>query len=269
MDYENIILEKRDGIATLTLNRPAKLNALSSALLADFSNALDDVNEDHDVRVLVLTGAGRAFSAGFDITPGGAYEERPATAHWDATHAAPRTIMKLWHLRQPTISAVNGYALAAGNVLAMTADIVVASEDAKFGEPEIRHVAHSPAIMLPYMIPLRHLHWLYYTGDTIDARTAEKWNMVNMVVPADDLMAEARKVAERIAMVPPYAAQTMKRSIKATYEKMGFSEAFEHHLMLRMMESNATDVPEKEALDAIRQEQGLKEFLEARDGPFR
>ena len=269
MDYENIILEKRDGIATLTLNRPAKLNALSSALLAEFSDALDDVSEDHDVRVLVLTGAGTAFSAGFDITPGGAHGDRPATAHWDATHAPARTIMKLWHLRQPTISAVNGYALAAGNVLAMTADIVVASEDAQFGEPEIRHVAHSPAIMLPYMIPLRHLHWLYYTGDTIDARTAEKWNMVNMVVPADDLMAEARKVAERIAMVPPYATQTMKRSIKATYEKMGFSEAFEHHLMLRMMESSATDVPEKAALDAVRQDSGLKAFLEARDGPFR
>ena len=269
MDYENIILEKRDGVATLTLNRPEKLNALSAALLAEFSDALDVVDGDHDVRVLVLTGAGRAFSAGFDITPGGAHEERPATAHWNAAHAAPRTIMKLWHLRQPTISAVNGYALAAGNVLAMTADIVVASESAQFGEPEIRHVAHSPAIMLPYMIPFRHLHWLYYTGDTIDARTAEKWNMVNMVVPAADLMTEAGKVAERIAMVPPYAAQTMKRSIKATYEKMGFSGAFEHHLMLRMMESGAADVPEKEALDAVRQESGLKAFLESRDGPFR
>ena len=123
--------------------------------------------------------------------------------------------------------------------------------------------------MLPYMIPFRHLHWLYYTGDTIDARTAERWNMVNMVVPAADLMTEARRIAERIAMVPPYAAQTMKRSIKASYEKMGFSEAFEHHLMLRMMESSAADVPEKEALDGIRQEQGLRAFLEARDGPFR
>ena len=71
---------------------------------------------------------------------------------------------------------------------------------------------------MPYMIPCRHLHWLYYTGDTIDARTAEKWNMVNKVVPAESLMEEAHRVAARIAMVPPYAAQTMKRSIKGTYE---------------------------------------------------
>ena len=123
--------------------------------------------------------------------------------------------------------------------------------------------------MLPYMIPLRHLHWLYYTGDTVDAQTAEKWNMVNWVVPADELMDSARKAATRIANVPPYAVQMMKRSIKGTYEKMGFSEAFEHHLMIRMIEAMQPDVPEKEALEAIKQEQGMRAFLEARDALFK
>ena len=269
MGYEFIKLDKSERIATLTLNRPAKMNALSAGLLAEFSDALDDVHNDHDVNALVLTGAGRAFSAGYDISPGQAQTDAPSTAFWDAKHLPARTLMKLWHLRQPTIAAVNGYALAAGNVLAMTADIVIASEDAVFGEPEIRFVAHSPAIMLPFMIPLRHLHWLYYTGDTIDAHTAEKWNMVNRVVAADALMDEARKAAARIANVPPYAVQMMKRSIKATYEKMGFSEAFEHHLLLRMIEAMALDVQEKEALEAIKQEQGMRAFLEARDAPFR
>ena len=269
MTYEFIKLDKSERIATLTLNRPAKRNALSAELLAEFSDALDDVHNDHDVNVLILTGAGRAFSAGYDISPGQAAEDAPATAYWDAKHQPARTLMKLWYLRQPTIAAVNGHALAAGNVLAMTADIVIASEDAVFGEPEIRFVAHSPAIMLPFMIPLRHLHWLYFTGDAIDARTAEKWNMVNWVVPADELMADARKAAARIANVPPYAAQMMKRSIKGTYEKMGFSDAFEHHLMLRMIEAMAPDVPEKEALAAIRENEGMRAFLEARDAPFR
>ena len=268
MDYESIRLEKGDRIATITLDRPEKMNALSAGLLREFGHALDDIQEDHDINVLILTGAGTAFSAGFDISPGQVHPDRPKTADWDATHLAPRTLMKLWHLRQPTISAVHGYALAAGNVLAMTSDIVIASEDAKFGEPEIRHVAHSPAVLLPFMMPFRHMNWLYYTGDTIDAATAEKWNMVNRVVPADQLLSEARQVAERIAKVPPYAVQTMKRSIKGTYDKMGFSEAFEHHLMLRMVEGMAQGVPEKEALDAIRQEHGLRAFLEARDGPF-
>jgi len=269
MAYKVITLDKQDRIAVLTLNRPEKLNALSHDLLEEFTNALDDVQADHDISVLVLTGNGRAFSSGFDMTPGGEHEEEPSTAHWATTHYGPRAIMKLWNLRQPTISAVNGFALAAGNVLAMTADIVIASEDAVFGEPEIRHVAHSPAILLPYMIPFRHLHWLYYTGDTIDAQTAEKWNMVNVVVPADQLMVETMKVAERIAKVPAFATQTMKRSIKGTYDKMGFTDAFEQHLMQRMIEMMTPDVPEKEAFDIIKEEQGLKMFLEARDGPFR
>ncbi len=269
MAYQFITLEKDDRVATLTLNRPEKMNALSAGLLQEFSDALDDVHDDHDVSVLILTGAGRAFSAGFDITPGQHGAERPSTANWDATHLAPRTIMKLWKLRQPTISAVNGYALAAGNVLAMTADIVIASENAVFGEPEIRHVAHSPAILLPFMILFRHMNMLYFTGDTIDARTAEKWNMVNSVVPAGQLLDEARRVAERIARVPSFAVQTMKESIKGTYEKMGFSDAFEHHLMLRMIEGMTPNVPEKEALNDIRQSEGLKAFLDARDGPFR
>ena len=268
MDYQFIKLDKQDRIATITLDRPEKMNALSACLLKEFGDALDDIHEDHDINVVIVTGAGRAFSAGFDISPGGSHEERPSTANWDATHLGPRVIMKLCNIRQPTISAVNGYALAAGNVLAMTADIVIASENAMFGEPEIRHVAHSPAILLPYMIPFRHLHWLYYTGDMIDAQTAEKWNMVNKVVPADQLLDEARQVAERIARVPPFAVQTMKRSIKATYDKMGFSDAFEQHLMLRMMEGMTSDA-DKEALNDIRQEQGLHAFLEARDGPFR
>ena len=268
MAYQYIKLEKQDRIATLTLDRPEKMNALSSGLLGEFSQALDDVHDDHDISVLVLSGAGRAFSAGFDISPGQTYAEKPVTANWDAMHLAPRTIMKLWNLRQPTISAVNGFALAAGNVLAMTADIVIASEDAQFGEPEIRHVAHSPAILLPYMIPFRHLHWLYYTGDIIDAATAEKWNMVNKVVPANELMDEALSIAGRIAKTPPFAVQMMKRSIKGAYDKMGFSEAFEQHLMLRMMEGMTSDA-DKEALNDIRQEQGLHAFLEARDGPFR
>lgn len=269
MAYQFIRLERQGSVAILTLNRPEKRNALSVELVRELGEALDEVNDDHDVSVLILTGAGASFSSGFDIGPGSGKDEVPSTADWDVTNLGPKTLMKLWNLRQPTISAVNGYAVAAGNVLAMTADIVVAAEDAHFGEPEIRHVQHSPAILLPYMIPLRHLHYLYYTGDIIDARTAEKWNMVNKVVPTESLMEEAMKVAERIAKVPPYATQMMKRSIKGTYDKMGFSEAFEQHLMIRMIEIGAPNVPEKLAFDEIRAEHGMRVFLEARDAPFR
>jgi enoyl-CoA hydratase len=268
MAYENILLEKRGGVAKITLNRPEKLNALSQGLLADLRGALDEIEPDHEVRVVLLTGSGRAFSSGFDIAPGQHREEVPATARWEAMHLAPRTLMRFWYLRQPTIAAVNGYAMAAGNVLALACDLVLASETAQFAEPEIRHVAHSPNTFLPFMTFNKHLNWFYLMGDTIDAQTAKEWGLVNKVVPPDQLEAEAWKTAERLAQVPPFAAQHMKRSIHQTYDKMGFTEAFEHHLVMRMVEGLVPGVPEKEQLNKIRDEHGLRAFLEARDRPF-
>jgi enoyl-CoA hydratase/carnithine racemase len=268
MSYENILLEKRDGIARITLNRPEKLNALSQPLLTDLSDACDDIEGDHDVRVVLLTGAGRAFSSGFDIAPGRVRAEVPATAKWEQSEHSARTLLRFWYLRQPTIAAVNGYAMAAGNVLALSCDIVIASRNAVFAEPEIRHVAHSPFTFLPFMTNNKHLNWFYLTGDTIDAQTASDWGLVTKVVPPEDLDAASWQAAERIAKVPPYAAQVMKRSIHQVYDKMGFSESLEHHLLIRMVENDATDIPEKERLHQIRDTAGMRAFLEARDGPF-
>ncbi|MBI2885706.1 MAG: enoyl-CoA hydratase/isomerase family protein [Chloroflexi bacterium] len=269
MDYENIVVEKRDGICKITMNRPEKLNALNGGLLADLWDVTDEIERDQEVRVVILTGSGRSFSSGFDLTPGQERHEVPPTGRWHQTHLAPRTLLKFWYLRQPTIAAVNGHALAAGNVLALSCDLVIASEHAQFGEPEIRHVAHSPATIMPWIIANKHARWLYYTGDTIDAHTAERWNLVNKVVPAEKLEEEAWRAAQRIAQVPPFAVQMMKRSILQDYDRMGFSEAVEGHLMLRMIEGLVPGVEEREHLGQVRQNQGMRAFLEARDGPFR
>jgi enoyl-CoA hydratase/carnithine racemase len=266
--YSNILLEKTEHIAKITLNRPEKLNALSRDLLEDLSAALDEVEADHDVRVVVLTGAGRAFSSGFDIATGQHHDHEASTARWDTQHFAPRTLLRMWYLRQPTIAAVNGYAMAAGNVLALSCDLVIASSAAQFAEPEIRHIAHSPFTFLPFMTHNKQLNWFYLTGDTIDAETAREWGLVNKVVAPGELEAEAWRAAERVALVPPFAAQHMKRSIHQVYDKMGFSESFDHHLVMRMVESLIPDVPEKVELNRIRDAQGLRAFLQARDKPF-
>ena len=265
--FANILLEKREGIAKITLNRPEKLNALSTELLADLRAAFDNIDADHDIRVAILTGAGRAFSSGFDIAPR-ARAEVKATERWDQTHLWPRTVIRPWYVRQPVIAAVNGFAMAAGNVLAMACDIVIASDQAVFAEPEIRHVAHSPFTILPFLTNNKRLNWFYYTGDNLDARTAEQWGLVTKVVSHDQLEAETWSAAQRIAMVPPFAAQIMKQSIRQTYDRMGFYDAFEHHLVIRMAEGLVPGVPEKEQLNKIRDEGGLRAFLEARDGPF-
>src|SRR6266567_1095848 len=268
MPYDNVLLETRGGIARLTLNRPEKLNALSQPLLSDLRQALDEIEADHNIRVVILTGAGRAFSSGFDIAPARARAEVPATALWETSELSARSLLRLWYLRQPTIAAVNGYAMAAGNVLAMSCDLVIAASAAQFAEPEIRHVAHSPFTFLPFMTGNKNLNWFYLTGDTIDAQTAKEWGLVNKVVAPENLESETWSAAERVARVPPYAAQHMKRSIHQVYDKMGFSAAFDHHLVMRMVESLVPDVPEKTELYKLREEQGLRAFLEARDKPF-
>lgn len=270
LEMETLLLDKReDGVAVITMNRPEKLNALSGELLRDLNTALDDVEDDHDVRVVVLTGNGRAFSSGFDLTPGRVREAQAVTARWKNTNAAPKTLLRMWFLRQPTIAAVNGYAMAAGNVLAMSCDILIASDQAQFAEPEIRHVAHSPFTFLPYMTNHKFLHYFYYSGDTIDAQTADRWGLVTKVVPHASLMDETLKLAQRIAKVSPFGVQMAKQSIKQVYDAMGFGQSLERHLMVRQIEGLIHDVPEKEELANIRQTQGLRAFLEARDGPFR
>lgn len=265
MEYENLILEKKNRIARIKLNRPEKLNALSSELLDELDDVCNHLDKDFDTDVVILTGSGRAFCSGFDISPKERHKPS-ATEQWYVTNASAERVNRMHWLRQPVIAEVNGFALAAGNVLAMTCDIVIAAESATFGEPEIRHVAHSPFTVLPYFIPTRHASWLYYTGETIDSKTAERFGMVNIVVPDDQVETVAWRAAETIAKVPPFAVQHMKRSINQTLDKMGWREAFQHHLVMRGWEGGVVGVPEKDELNEIRDRDGLKAFLAHRDG---
>ncbi len=269
-DFETLIYEVGDdGVAQVTLNRPERRNALNHDLLEELEQVFDAVENDDNVRIAVITGAGPAFCAGYDLTPN---QERPtysATERWENTHWQARLVSRPWYSRVPWIAAVDGPAAAAGNVLAMSCDLIVASERAQFGEPEIRHVAHSPHVLLPFITSNRHLREFYYTGDFIDVETAEKWDLVNKVVPAGEALDAAMEMARRIAQVPPFALQMMKRSITAVYDAQGFGKGLDDHLMLRMIESLTPDVPEREHLGKVRVEQGMRAFLDARDGPFR
>ena len=269
-DYETIIYEvDSDGVATITLNRPERRNALSHDLMHELEDAFNSIESDDNVRIAVITGAAPAFCAGYDLTPNQARPTFSATERWDNTHWQAKLVSRPWYSRVPFIAAVDGPAAAAGNVLALSCDLVIASTSAQFGEPEIRHVAHSPHVLLPYLTSNRHLREFYYTGDFIDADKAEKWGLVNKVVPAGTALEEAKQIAKRIAQNPPFALQMMKRSINAVYEAQGFTEGRDDHLMLRMIEGLTPDVPEKEMLAKVRQEQGMRAFLDARDGPFR
>lgn len=272
MTYEYLLFEQTAGIATLTLNRPEKHNALSQGLLAELREVLDQIEAEKDVRVVIITGAGRqAFSTGFDLNPrelaAGAPQDE---ADWNRLIKLNfDTLMRIWNLRQPVIAAVNGHAVAAGSNLALICDITIAAENATFGEPEIRHYALSPLLLLPFLANnSKAMHYLYYTGDTIGAEEARQLGLVSKVVAQDLLMPEALRVAQRIAKVPAYAVQLTKRSIKSAYEMMGFKNTMELHRANDALVIDASQIEEKRRIMQVLQDQGMRAFLEVRDGPF-
>jgi len=273
MPYEYIGIVKEDGVATITLNRPEKHNALSQELLAELRGTFDEIDTDKTVRVVVLTGAGRqAFSTGFDLNPRELTSDAPQDeADWNQLIRLNfETLMRIWNLRQPVVAAVNGHAVAAGSNLALICDVTIAADNATFGEPEIRHFALSPLLLLPYFANnSKAMHYLYYTGDTIGAEEALKLGLVSKVVSQDQLQSEAQRIARRIARVPAYAVQLTKRSIKSAYEMMGFKNAMELHRANDALVIDASQIEEKKKLMGTLMEKGFKAFLELRDGPFR
>ena len=273
MPYEYIGIVKEDGVATITLNRPEKHNALSQELLAELRGTFDEIDTDKTVRVVVLTGAGRqAFSTGFDLNPRELTSDAPQDeADWNQLIRLNfETLMRIWNLRQPVVAAVNGHAVAAGSNLALICDVTIAADNATFGEPEIRHFALSPLLLLPYFANnSKAMHYLYYSGDTIGAEEALKLGLVSKVVSQDQLRSEAQRIARRIAQVPAYAVQLTKRSIKSAYEMMGFKNAMELHRANDALVIDASQIEEKKKLMGTLMEKGFKAFLELRDGPFR
>lgn len=214
MNFETIIYEKKEGIATITLNRPHKLNALSLATYEELDRALDAAEADPEVKVLVLTGAGdRAFCAGDDINTFEGFT--PASARSFLKKVLMPIFLKIEKLDKPVIAAVNGMALGGGFELALISDITIASEKATFGLPEPRLGLYSVlgVIRLADAIGVKRARELMLTCDTIDAREAERIGLVNKVVPADQLEAAARETAQKIMSIAPLSASLTKAAL--------------------------------------------------------
>ncbi|MDX1708590.1 MAG: enoyl-CoA hydratase-related protein [Desulfobacterales bacterium] len=200
MAYEHIIFQVEEGIATITFNRPKALNALNAALLDEFSKALDEIEADENIRVLVLTGSGdKSFVAGADITELATFSPLTAKNFAQKGHAI---IAKLQQLPIAVIAAVNGFALGGGTEIAIACDFIYASENAKFGQPEI-NLGLIPGFggtqRLPRLIGSNRAKELVYTGKMISAAEAENIGLANRVVPQDQLIEEVMNVAREIA----------------------------------------------------------------------
>jgi enoyl-CoA hydratase/carnithine racemase len=230
---------------------------------------LDEIHADRKVRAAVITGAGhRAFSTGFDLD--GLEMPDRTDAIVDSTRGNFETLMKVWNLRVPVIAAVNGFAVAAGMSLALICDITIAAESASFGEPEVRHFALSPLLLMPWLASNPKVaSYLYYTGDTIPAGQARELGLVSEVVPDASLRERALAIARRIAMVPPFAVEMTKESLRRSYEVMGFSSALQQHRLLDTLLLAARGIPERDHLFELMASGDMRAFLAARDGQFK
>lgn len=265
--YNDLLFEVRGAVARITVNRPDRLNSLALPATRDeLINAFDRINDDPGIRAVIITGAGdRAFSTGWDMET---IADLNLAELEEILRGNLSLFFKIWELRQPVIAAINGYAIAAGSSLAMICDMAIAADNARLGEPEIRHYALSPLLIMPFLMPSKVLHAYYYTGDMLSAEDMYRLGLVNRVVPKGELEETAWKMAERIAKVPPYPLQMTKRSLRAAYDIMGFGAVMRQHGLADALVIGA-NLPEQQALFEILAKEGMRAFLEARDGPFR
>jgi len=282
-DYENILYEKQRKGVLITMNRPEQMNALSAGLRTDMHAAFDEADQDPEVRYIILTGAGRAFSAGADLSfgagggnsetvwPYGIEEGQSVAAFLDQWRTQDRAGVKrlqhMWELNTPIIGAINGWALAWGSWYALVTHITVAAETAVFGQPEIRHISNTNflwTLLAGYKNALRY----GLTGDHIDAQEALRIGLVNDVVPSENLLEECFSIGERIALVSPETVKINLHIATMGLYMMGLHNAWNLNAELSALAHTSQREDFKKHLDDAAKEGGLRSYLQERDGPF-
>ncbi len=258
MSYETILYEKRGGIAVIRLNRPRALNALNSTLINELTEAGQDVAGDDDVGALIITGTEKVFAAGADIKEITNIKSAPMA--YDFVNRAQKLFDTIDFMDKPSIAAVSGLALGGGCELALACDLRLASENAIFGQPEIK-IGVIPGgggtQRLPRLVGLGRAKELLYLGESIDAREAWRIGLVNQVVPPESLMETAEKIARDLLARPAYALKMLKNAVN---EGMG-------------MDLRAGLSYEKRCFEVLftteDKEEGLAAFLEKRKPEFK
>jgi len=213
MDFECIIFEKDEGIATIKLNRPQVLNAMNKQLWLDFQVALEDVKNDPEIKVLIITGEGRAFSTGADLKDS---KDRSIEDYRDYLVELQETSRKIIRFEKPIIAAINGYALGSGYELALACDIRLAAEEAKIGSPEARvtsSVTGGAMRLVQDLIGSGKAKELLFTSEYIDGIEAERIGLVNKAVPLDQLMEKTKEMAKKIAENSAFSIKIIKKGL--------------------------------------------------------
>lgn len=251
-----------EGVARITLNRPQVLNAINRELLEDLSAAMVQVENDTSVRAVVLTGAGRAFSAGFDLKAEAGEGPQP-TEVWVSRFLDDWDVfLGIWRSDKPYVAAVRGYNLGGALELSLLCDVTLAASGTQFGLPEIRHASGPGAAMLPWICGMKAAKWIMLSGDNIEAEEARKLGIVTKVVVDSDLDVAAVDTAAKLAANPPAAMRLTKLALNRTYERMGFLGAVNENYMISTVVNATTEYREQEIQ---RGQIPFKQFLQRRD----
>ena len=268
MEFETITIDRQDAVWLLTLDRQDRLNAMNQKMLSEIETACDVIEADSSCRVVILTGAGKAFTPGFDLqdqatkTPNGIEEWRPVLQRdFDS-------VIRFWNLTKPTIAAVNGPALAGGCELAMACDITIAGASATFGEPEVKFGAGIVVMLLPWIVGPKKAKEIAFLGkDQLSAQEACNLGMVNQVVPDDEVLSVAMEMAHAIAVVDPMVMRRTKQQINETMEIAGMARALERSLEIDLELEGEGSVDKQAFLEELRTG-GLRGALVWRDRRF-
>ena len=262
---ELVLYEQIDAVAVISLNRPERLNAMDQAMLKELNQAAERAEQDDRIGAVVLTGAGNAFSSGFDLkaqaenTPQGVNEWRPVLKrNFDAC-------MSFWHLAKPTVAAVHGPALAGACELSMACDITIADETAIFGEPELRFGAGIVVMLLPWMVGPKRAKEIILLGlDDISAREAKEMGLINRVVPKGEDLNTALSIAKKLSRVDSSLMAQTKQALNRSYAIMGMEEALEFALETDT-QIEGEGMPTKAKFLQIARDQGLRAAITWRD----
>ncbi|MSQ41076.1 MAG: enoyl-CoA hydratase/isomerase family protein [Dehalococcoidia bacterium] len=282
--YKTVLYEKKRKGVLITLNRPEALNALSRELQDELSAALTEADADPEIRAVVLTGAGRAFSAGYDMGGGGEGGERKPVvwpygmaegsnigARLDTQRANVRretdNLLQIWEMGKPVIAAVNGWCMGGGSWHALVCHMTYAADNAVFAQPEVRMSSNSSFF---WILSAGFKNGLRYalTGDHIDAQEALRIGLVNKVVPQDRLLEECFQVVDRIAHISPDTIKINLQVATKGLEMMGLRNAIMMNNELSAMAMMSKREEFQRPLDEAREKGGLRSYLAVRDGPF-
>ena len=253
MNFECILYDKEPGVATIRLNRPGVLNAMNKQLWIDFSAALEDAGNDPQVKALIITGEGRAFSTGADLKES---KTRTLEEYRDYLVELQETSRKVIRFEKPTIAAINGYALGSGYELALACDIRIAAEDAMIGSPEATvtsSVTGGAFRLIQNLIGPGKAKELLFTGKYIDGTEAERIGLVNMSVPLKELETAAREMAEKIVANSAISLKMIKKGLQMAQSGISLDALMDFEI-----EACLTCVSTKERQESLKEFEGRK-----------